>query len=106
MFKPERGATDVSLQLDQIIQSPLTTALRWLTTLLSDSVDVVVLGLGATVIILIALDLVAQPAPFGIGVEFCFGCDPLFALKQLDGPNESEASSWRSRSFLGWCCRV
>jgi len=46
-FEPERGATDLGLQLGNVIQSPLRTGLTWLASLFSDSLDVIVLAWGA-----------------------------------------------------------
>ena len=43
-FESERSATDVGYQLSQVIQSPLATSFRWLSTLLGDTVDVIVLA--------------------------------------------------------------
>jgi hypothetical protein len=46
VFESERSATDVGMQLGQIVQSPLTTGLKWLITLMGDTLDVVVLAWG------------------------------------------------------------
>ena len=43
-FESERSATDVGYQLSQAIQSPLITGLRWLSTLLDSTLDVIVLA--------------------------------------------------------------
>ena len=52
LFTPERGATDVNLQLVQFIQAPLTTGLRWISTLLGDTLDVVFLSWGQPFLLL------------------------------------------------------
>ena len=99
LFKPERGATDVSLQLDQIIQSPLTTALRWLTTLLSDSLDVIVLAWGQPFSSLLTWIWSRNQLLLGLGLGSVSVMIALFVLRQLEGPYENEASNWRPEAF-------
>ena len=99
LFKPERGATDVSLQLDQIVQSPLTTALRWLTTLLSDSLDVVVLAWGQPLSSLLPWIWSRNQLLLGLGFGSISVVVALFSLIQLESPDGSEKSNWRSEAL-------
>ena len=99
LFKPERGATDVSLQLNQIVQSPLTTALRWLTNLLSDSLDVVVLAWGQPLSSLLPWIWSRNQLLFGLGLSSVSVVVALFVLKQLGRADENEASNWLPEAF-------
>jgi len=99
LFKPERGATDVSLQLDQIFQSPLTTALRWLTTLLSDSLDVVLLAWGQPMSSLLNWIWSRDQLLLGLGLSMASVVVALFVLRQFEGPGENDEPNWRSEAF-------
>jgi hypothetical protein len=43
-FESQRSATDIGHQLNQVIQSPFVIGLRWLSTLLGDTLDVIILA--------------------------------------------------------------
>jgi len=47
LFEPQRGATDLDLQLENVLQAPLATSLTWLAALFNDSLDVFLLAWGA-----------------------------------------------------------
>jgi hypothetical protein len=99
LFKPERGATDVSLQLDQIVQSPLSTALRWFTTLLSDSLDVVLLAWGQPMSSLLSWIWSRDQLLLGLGLGLVSVVAALFVLRQFESPGEEDAANWRSEAF-------
>jgi len=99
LFKPERGATDVGLQLDQVIQSPLTTALRRFTTLLSDSLDVVILAWGQPLSSLLSWIWSRDQLLFGLGLSALSVVAALFVLKQLEGPEGSAEADWCTEGF-------
>jgi len=99
LFKPERGATDVSLQLDQIVQSPLTTALRWLTTLFSDSLDVVLLAWGQPMSSLLSWIWSRNQLLLGLGLSIVSVVVTLFVLRRFEGPGENDNPDWRSEAI-------
>jgi hypothetical protein len=98
-FESERSATDIGLQLDRVVQSPLTTSLRWLTTLLSDSLDVVVLAWGQPLSSLLSWISTRNQLLLGLGLSTVSIVIFLFVLRQLEGPEGSETSNWRSEAF-------
>jgi len=98
-FESERSATDIGLQLDRVVQSPLTTSLRWLTTLLSDSLDVVVLAWGQPLSSLLSWVSSRNQLLLGLGLSAVAVAIVLFVLKQLEGPEGSEAAGWHSEAF-------
>jgi hypothetical protein len=99
LFKPERGATDVSLQLDQIVQSPLSTALRWFITLLSDSLDVVLLAWGQPLSSLLSWIWSRNQLLLGLGLGLVSVVVALLVLRQFEVPAKSDEADWRSEAF-------
>ena len=99
-FKSERSATDVGLQLDQFIQSPLTTSLRWFTTLLSDSLDVVFLAWGQPLSSLLTWIWSRNQLLLGLGLSVASVVVALFVLKPLEDPDENDESNWHTEALL------
>ncbi len=99
LFTPERGATDVSLQLDQIIQSPLKTSLRWLSTLLVDTFDVIVLAWGQPLSFLRSWIWSPNLMLLGFGVGVVSVVIMLIFLKQVEDPKKSHAENWKREAF-------
>ena len=89
-FESERSATDIGLQLDRVVQSPLTTSLRWLTTLLSDSLDVVILAWGQPLSSLLSWVSSRNQLLLGLGLSAFAVAIVLFVLKQLENKKEKE----------------
>ena len=99
LFSPERDATDVSLQLDQIIQSPLKTGLRWLSTLLADTLDVVVLAWWQPVTSLWPWISTHSMLFISLGVGTVAVGVALFFLKQIESHDESGERNWKQEAF-------
>ena len=94
-FESERAATDVGLQLGLIVQSPLTTSLRWLSTLFLDSIDVVVLAWGQPLSVLLPWIWTRNLLLLGLGVSVVSAAILLVVLKQVGGPDENEDGNWK-----------
>jgi hypothetical protein len=94
-FESERAATDVGLQLGLIVQSPLTTSLRWLSTLFSDSIDVVVLAWGQPLSALLPWIWTRNLLLLGLGLSAVSAAILLVALKQVEGPEKNEDGNWK-----------
>jgi hypothetical protein len=99
LFKPERSATDIGLQLDQVIQSPLTTGLRWLVTLFTDTVDVVVLAWGQPLSSLISWIWTRDLLLLGLGVSAVSAAIVLVAQQKVEGPEKSADENWKLEAF-------
>jgi hypothetical protein len=99
LFHPERGATDINLQLDQLIQSPLTTGLRWLVTLLTDTLDVVFLAWGQPLSSLLPWIWTRNLLLLGLGLSTISAIIALVVLKQVEGPEKSEDGNWRAEAL-------
>ena len=99
MFTPERGATDVSIQLDQIIQSPLKTSLRWLSTLLTDTLDVVVLAWWQPAKSLWPWISTRNMLFIGLGLGTVAVVSTLVLLKQIESPESSGGGDWKQEAF-------
>lgn len=99
LFHPARGATDIGLQLDQIIQSPLTTSLHWLVTLLIDTLDVVVLVWGQPLSTLLSWIWTRNELLLGLGISVIVALVLLVVLKQFDDPKETEGGNWKLEAF-------
>jgi hypothetical protein len=99
LFKPERGATDIGLQLDQVIQSPLTTGLRWLVTLFTDIVDVVVLAWGQPLSSLLPWVWTRDLLLLGLGVGAVSAVIALVALRQVESPEKGGDENWKLEAF-------
>jgi hypothetical protein len=95
LFQPERGATDISLQLDSIVQSPLTTAMRWLVTLLTDTLDVVVLAWGQPLAFLLSWIWTRNLLLIGMGLGVISAAIMLLLLKQVEGPEKTANENWK-----------
>jgi len=95
LFKPERGATDIGLQLDSIIQSPLTTGLRWLVTLLTDTLDVVFLAWGQPLSSLVSWIWTRNLLLLSLGIGIVAALLVLFFMKQIESPEESTDGNWQ-----------
>jgi hypothetical protein len=98
-FESARAATDVSLQLGSIVQSPLTTSLRWLMTLFLDSIEVIVLAWGQPLSSLISWVWSRNLLLLGLGVGIISALIVLFALKQVEGTQESDGGKWEGEAF-------
>lgn len=94
-FESERAATDVGLQLGSIVQSPLTTSLRWLSTLFLDIIDVVVLAWGQPLSSLLPWIWTRNLLLLGLGVSAVSAAILLVVLKQVEGPGENEDGNWK-----------
>jgi hypothetical protein len=99
LFKPERSATDISLQLDLVIQSPLTTGLRWLVTLLGDFLDVVFFAWGQPLSSLLSWIWSRNLLLSGLGVSVISAALLLLAMKQVRNSERSESESWKLEAF-------
>ena len=86
-------------QLDQFIQSPLTTSLRWFTTLLSDSLDVVFLAWGQPLSSLLTWIWSRNQLLLGLGLSVASVVVALFVLKPLEGPDENDESNWHTEAL-------
>jgi len=95
LFHPERGATDIGLQLDSIIQSPLTTGLYWLATLLTDTIDVVLLAWGQPLSSLISWLWTRNLLLLSLGISIVLVLIVLFFLKQIESPKENVDGGWQ-----------
>jgi hypothetical protein len=98
-FESERAATDVGLQLGLIVQSPLTTSLRWLSTLFLDSIDVVILAWGQPLSALLPWIWTRNLLLLGLGVSAVSAAILLVVLRQVEGPEKSELGNWKIESF-------
>jgi len=98
-FKPERGATDLGLQLDNVIQSPLRTGLTWLASLFSDSLDVLLLAWGAPLSSLLAWvwsrDLLLVGLALGAAALGVF----LYFLRQFETTLTDKMTDWRPEAL-------
>jgi hypothetical protein len=94
-FESERAATDVGLQLGSIVQSPLTTSLRWLSTLFLDSIDVLVLAWGQPLSSLLPWIWTRNLLLLGLGGSAVSAAILLVVLKQVEGPEENEDTNWK-----------
>ena len=99
LFTPERSATDVSLQLDQIIQSPLTTGLRWLVTWASDTLDVALLAWGQPLSSLLSWIWTRNLLLLGLGVSAAGVAILLIVLKRVRDPKEGGEGDWKMEAF-------
>lgn len=99
LFKPERGATDIGLQLDQVIQSPLTTVMRWLVTLLGDTLEVVVLAWGQPLSSLLPWVWTRDLLLLGLGIGAVSAAILLVVLKQVEGPDANGDENWKLEAF-------
>ena len=99
LFTPERGATDVSLQLDQLTQFPLKTSMRWLSTLLIDSFDVVVLAWGQPLSFLYSWIWTKKLMLLGLGVGAVSVAFMLIFLKQVEDLKEGYEGNWKIEAF-------
>jgi hypothetical protein len=98
-FESERSATDVSLQLGQIIQSPLTTGLNWLITLVSDTLEVVVLAWGQPLSSQLSWIWSRNLLLVGFSISIVSVVIVLFVLKQLEFAQENSVTNWRSEAL-------
>ncbi|MDK1082008.1 MAG: hypothetical protein QGM50_00875 [Anaerolineae bacterium] len=94
IFEAERGATDVGQQLGLIIQSPLTTSLRWLGTLLLDSLDVTILAWGRPISFLFPWITSRNLLLGGIGMSLLTVAILMIGWKRLDKYETKEGSTW------------
>ncbi len=100
LFTPERGATDVSLQLDQIVQSPLKTSVRWLSSILTDTFDVVVLAWGQPLSELLSWIGTRSLFLLGLGLGVVSAAIALKLLQQVESPDENSDGKWRFEAVL------
>jgi len=99
LFEPERGATDISLQLDSLIQSPLTTGLRWLVTLMTDTLEVVFLAWGQPLSSLLSWMWTRNLLLSGLGLGVVAVAIVLVLLKQVEGPEKNANGNWKLEAF-------
>ena len=95
LFKPERGATDIGLQLDSIVQSPLTTGLHWLITLLTDTLDVVLLAWGQPLSSLVSWIRTRNLLLLSLGIGIVLVLIVLYFLRQVEDSEESADEDWQ-----------
>lgn len=99
LFHPERGATDIGLQLDQVIQSPLTTGLHWLVTMLTDAWKVAFLAWGQPLLSLLPWLWTRNLLLLGLGVSAVSAAILLVILKQAESPEKSDEEEWKLEAF-------
>lgn len=94
-FESERSATDVGYQLSQAIQSPLITSLRWLSTLLDNTLDVIVLAWVQPLVSLWSWIWSPGLLLLGVGLGIVSVFVSFSALKRGRLLDENEGKSWK-----------
>ncbi len=94
-FKPERGATDLGLQLGNVIQSPLRTGLAWLASLFSDSLDVLLLAWGAPLSSLLSWVWSRNLLLVGLALGALALAVFLYFFQQFETAATDEMTDWR-----------
>jgi len=100
LFKPERSATDIGLQMGQILQSPRATGLQWLSTLVTDSLDVVFFAWGQPLSLL--LPWIHRPGLFFLGMLLSVfaALAVLVVLQQIEDPIAEGDESWKREALV------
>ncbi|MBN1454255.1 MAG: hypothetical protein JW963_24770 [Anaerolineales bacterium] len=94
-FESERNATDVGYQLSQLVQSPLATSFHWLSTLLDDTLDVIVLAWAQPLVSLRSWIWSLRLLPLGVGLGIISVAVPLSVFKQDGTFEENTGTDWR-----------
>jgi len=100
LFTSERGATDINLQLDQFIQSPLKTGLHWVSTLLGDTLDVVALAWGQPLLLLKPWISTISLLLFAFVLGLVSVAATLLLLKEIESVKSKPDDNWQVEAFF------